>query len=120
IKGTEEAMYAWIAANYVAKTILASGQRDKKTLGIVNIGSVSAQSAVEVFTETDTTLGSTSLTSLQLFGKEYTIERADNLCFGVDESFRRYLRLVIESSPASAIIEVPCLPAHFIANSSQF
>lgn len=102
ISGKDEALNAWITANF-----LDNNFHNNKTRGILDLGGASTQIS---FVPTN---ASQSLETINLFGVNYTSYSQSFLCYGVDQANLVYQTNLLKSSDRSHNISAACLPKGF-------
>lgn len=111
ITGTQEAQWAWLAANYIKKTLKASDSN----FGIIDFGSSSIQLA---FTPSG---DKSKLDTFNINGENMTIYGHSYLCYGKREMERRLLAKLVTDASFNSTVQNPCFfPGYEKNYSSSF
>ncbi|PSK59446.1 Golgi apyrase [Elsinoe australis] len=118
IPGQTEGLYGWVAANYLLGGFDDPNEHDHgkehHTYGFLDMGGASAQIAFAPnATEAEKHANDLTLLRLRTIGghsKECRVFVTTWLEYGVNEARRRYLKALLDSSPASTELPDPCLP----------
>ena len=124
IPGETEALYGWIATNYLLGGFDAPGEHDHgkghHTYGFLDMGGASAQLAFAPnATEVEKHANDLKLLRLRNIdgaASEYQVFVTTWLGFGVNEARRRYIEALLEGSDAQGERELPdpCLPSGLV------
>eukprot|EP00249_Psilotum_nudum_P020422 c27696_g1_i1 orf=367-2088(+) len=119
ITGTDEGVFAWVAANYALGTL---GGNPEDTTGIIELGGASAQ----VTFVPELPPPPEFLQALDLGGVTYTLYTHSFLHFGQEAAWDGLLQLILSGSTQPSFTSVengvvvdPCTPKGFIMNSEE-
>ncbi|RNA42204.1 ectonucleoside triphosphate diphosphohydrolase 1 isoform X1 [Brachionus plicatilis] len=110
ISGKDEALNAWITANFLANNFHQDS--NESTKGVLDLGGASTQIS---FVPLNQSLMD-NLLNKNLFGKNYSVYSQSFLCFGIDQARLVYRTSLINGSNDSASVLSPCMPKNFEKN----
>ncbi|CAL1287127.1 unnamed protein product [Larinioides sclopetarius] len=108
IKGEDEALFSWISTNFLNQSLTQGQTLD--TFGALDLGGASTQYA---YAEKESTVNNLStVRSLDLFGRSYSVASESFLCFGYYEAMDRSESIAMMESGSGKLAD-PCLPIGF-------
>ena len=108
ISGKDEALNAWITANFLDKNF-----HNNRTRGILDLGGASTQISFEPKNASE------SENTIKLFGLNYTLYSQSFLCYGTDQANLVYRTNLLKSNNISEEIGAACFPKGFSRNYSS-
>ncbi|KAH0507500.1 Ectonucleoside triphosphate diphosphohydrolase 3 [Microtus ochrogaster] len=115
ISGQEEGVYGWITANYIMGNFLEKNlwhlwvhPHGVDTTGALDLGGASTQIS---FVSGEKMEPNTSDTvQVSLYGYTYTLYTHSFQCYGRNEAEKKFLAMLLQSSPTETNISNPCYP----------
>ncbi|XP_007896333.1 ectonucleoside triphosphate diphosphohydrolase 3 isoform X2 [Callorhinchus milii] len=116
LTGREEAIYAWISANYLKGNLVKRNNKQYRhpfivrTSGALDLGGASTQIA---FTPRRILNKLATPAKVMLYGHKYVIYTQSFECYGKDEAERRYLVNIYQASESKWPYQSPCWPSGY-------
>ncbi|XP_071793441.1 ectonucleoside triphosphate diphosphohydrolase 8-like isoform X1 [Asterias amurensis] len=125
LTGQSEGKDGWVSANYLAGNlgvVPASGSKSsifsprkpippRPTFGALDFGGASLQ--ISFIPEDPSSVPTSSLVKLRLYGTDYQVYTHSYLCYGANEIRRRFEASLVKNSGYSSVLSNPCSPSGY-------